>query len=985
MDVKKWKINKQNCLEIAVLFLLSLLPLWWLRHGEVVMGHDSGFRLNFLTYYKSLFYAWNPVMNFGIDWQLYKGFLMTQFPEFLVTILTGSWVIGQRIMMVGWFFVIQLSMYILVRTLRPEKEHWLLRLSTSTFYAFNFFILQAWFIVERAKFSLYAAIPIALLLFYRVYRERKSIWRQAIAFGFLYFFMGGGGSPPLYGATLVVWSVSFFFFTILAVREKRLSGFYFSIRVMMTFGLVFFLINAYWIIPQIGLYLSTYTTAVAERGGVEGLLSWERVNSKNASIMNLLRLQGVPDWYDNVSHAFSSQFLHSPLLITLSFVPFSLIFFGVVYSFWKKLKHPPIIFLFFLFLSIGLVLGGGSHPPFGIFYEYAMRHLPGFAIFRSSFYKFGPIIWFSVIFLSMYFLNIFFVHMVKQRIIRFMLGVGVILFILGYHYPFFTADFFQFHKEFTTKVQVPSYVENVSAYINRQTDPLSRILVLPELTSSFYNLQMDAYQWKFFSLDILPRNCIDRSIIANDTNAPEVIRRLYTEFMDGTKEGFIRLAGILGIRYVLWRDDAKYSDTVTDGRTIAFQKEKLHTYFPNPAYQNGAWQLYDIVGVSSVPLVSSVENLMVTHHQIKHPSELLLHEREVYSAVLEGTILPETMVEADCLYCEAGIYEKMVRNTPLLTLRFKPGSFWYQRLVDSDQNAIDTAGNDAEALFNALISHSQFQLAILRSEQKPAHFNAQALVLDIEETFLRALTQVTRLMDRQQNVYATRLLLYLDVSKRFLEMESFPESEKLRLSTFFDEVKQRIHPLVWMTEDTSDIRYEFELETEGEYEVIVTNVSTPLGYIEIDNKVYSNYQLLHLTSGYHTARMLSPQIVGGFVPQLFLKKRMESITPSVSLSFQRVNPTRYKVHIQRAIEPYVLVLNESFDSRWRVYKSAEKTYVQEELHGKINGFANGWYMDKTGEYTLEIIYAPQKYFYIGTLFTTFSICIALFTLLRKKK
>ena len=151
--------------ELLILCALSLLPLFWLKPGEVVMGHDSGFRINVLSYYKSLVYAWNPVVNFGVDWQLYKGFLLTQLPEFIGTIITGSWGIGQRMIMVFWFIAIQASMYVLVQTIKPEKEHWVFRLSASIFYAFNFYILQAWFIVERAKFSLYAALPLSILLF----------------------------------------------------------------------------------------------------------------------------------------------------------------------------------------------------------------------------------------------------------------------------------------------------------------------------------------------------------------------------------------------------------------------------------------------------------------------------------------------------------------------------------------------------------------------------------------------------------------------------------------------------------------------------------------------------------------------------------------------------------------------------------------------------------------------------------------------------
>jgi len=52
--------KKHIVCEIICLLLLSLTPLLWLKSGEVVMGHDSGFRINFIPYYKSLLFAWNP-------------------------------------------------------------------------------------------------------------------------------------------------------------------------------------------------------------------------------------------------------------------------------------------------------------------------------------------------------------------------------------------------------------------------------------------------------------------------------------------------------------------------------------------------------------------------------------------------------------------------------------------------------------------------------------------------------------------------------------------------------------------------------------------------------------------------------------------------------------------------------------------------------------------------------------------------------------
>ena len=67
--------------EIIVIFFFSLTPLLWLKGSEVIIGHDSGFRLNYLDHLRNLFFSWNPVQNFGADWGILKGFLIIQAPE----------------------------------------------------------------------------------------------------------------------------------------------------------------------------------------------------------------------------------------------------------------------------------------------------------------------------------------------------------------------------------------------------------------------------------------------------------------------------------------------------------------------------------------------------------------------------------------------------------------------------------------------------------------------------------------------------------------------------------------------------------------------------------------------------------------------------------------------------------------------------------------------------------------------------------------
>jgi len=166
----------QNYWEVFTIFLLSLTPLLWLRHGEVILGHDSGYRLDPFGYLQTLWYSWDHSSGFGVDVTGSKGFLIAQLPEALLVRLTHSLSLGQTLSFVFWFFIIGISMYVCVRAFFPDRKYWIMRLLSSVGYMYNLFLLQGWFITERAKFSLFAALPILVAVSWNTFSKRYTIF-----------------------------------------------------------------------------------------------------------------------------------------------------------------------------------------------------------------------------------------------------------------------------------------------------------------------------------------------------------------------------------------------------------------------------------------------------------------------------------------------------------------------------------------------------------------------------------------------------------------------------------------------------------------------------------------------------------------------------------------------------------------------------------------------------------------------------------------
>ena len=162
-----------------------------------------------------------------------------------------------------------------------------------------------------------------------------------------------------------------------------------------------------------------------------------------------------------------------------------------------------------------------------------------------------------------------------------------------------------------------------------------------------------------------------------------------------------------------------------------------------------------------------------------------------------------------------------------------------------------------------------------------------------------------------------------------------------------------------------------------------------------------------------------------------LKKRAQATDSKLqvpNITFIKINPTKYRIKVEGAKEPYTLVFSESFHQGWKAYISkAQNDYgktvasyfdgqikegthrnifldrntfetlgkkpIPEEKHSLVNYYANSWYItpeDSGGSENYEIIieFWPQRLFYMG-LFISGStligcLSILIYSYLKKK-
>lgn len=90
---------------------------------------------------------------------------------------------------------------------------------------------------------------------------------------------------------------------------------------------------------------------------------------------------------------------------------------------------------------------------------------------------------------------------------------------------------------------------------------------------------------------------------------------------------------------------------------------------------------------------------------------------------------------------------------------------------------------------------------------------------------------------------------------------------------------------------------------------------------------------------------------------ILVKSNLEKISSTPKADFEKIGNMQYIINITDAKEPYILILSELFDPGWKILTTSGNE-VQAD-HFIVNVYANGWKIDKLGDYQIIIKYAPQ--------------------------
>ena len=192
-----------------VLLVLVCLFLWtliyWLPPGYTLAGHDSGLPLNAKQFLLSRLYSWDDRLGFGLDNSANFGSLTIHFFDWFSSILAGTPSAGNYFSLFFWLGLIFTAAFILAYQLKDIFGKPFVFI-LPVFLTINFYIFQSVFMLERAKFGVFAATLILLSVFMRMQDNKLSILTSAILVALTFSIFNGGGwfGITLYGGVLII-------------------------------------------------------------------------------------------------------------------------------------------------------------------------------------------------------------------------------------------------------------------------------------------------------------------------------------------------------------------------------------------------------------------------------------------------------------------------------------------------------------------------------------------------------------------------------------------------------------------------------------------------------------------------------------------------------------------------------------------------------------------------------------------------------------
>lgn len=961
---------------IYVLLMLCLNPILWFigKAGYLINGVDTNFPLDPLSWFLRRFYVWNSTPNAGMDFSSSTAGLFFHLIQVIPYYLGLSIRNVELVSLIFWFSAIVISSYLFSITLIKKSR--LAQFAFVIFYTYNIYLFNSWENIKVANLSLMSATPLVLYVLSKVIESKSKLIKYFPTTVFASLLLSGAGINPAY--FICFYTIFFLYFLSLffSIAEKRKT-----IRTFLIMSLIIILVNLFWMLPTLNYILGTINTSSSLQS--IGFTNWVDSLSENTSILNVLRMQGVWDWYaiDQVSGLplfipYALNFFHR-----FPFVLYSLLIpsFAILSLMFIKKKLLAKYVVFAVMLITGVFLGAGTHEPTGSVFSFLLNHLPFFSLFRSPWYIFTPMVVLGYAALIALLINQLTTDKKIPKVKKFGLWIFFLVFVVSnllYSYPLVTGKIFRPGRSDGFYVSFPDYTFDAKKWLD-SLDKDGRVIGYPDD-------EIEQFEWGYRGIESVLSLYTDRPVIFSPLNSSDSgVAKLAREFYSGLKKERISLvfsiAQRLNIDYIFAKSDQQSLSEGLPGQITDLEKNSF-----------GKWLFYNLPSNLKTDKVVMSRNVAAVTPIDKGAEAIgLLSDNEIIvnrnDSVL-GSFTTDSISLRDIVIAQPNELDNVEktrygsRDSSRSSFIFNvPAEGWYQPILpnfdldsffDLNQGSIETIVNEEKQILTIEKSDDSYVYF------KPLYFQKGKNTI----TFNYGNRNVVFLQDFSSKDSGVLTLVNKtaeDVS------EVFPVKDFNSKSKYLIEVKY--------------------LHSYGSNPGILTNQKrdkTNLKTVRDSLRTFHQWNVVSkvfdpvLTNSTLDISLVAPKTKDSIgtkvafddlkVSKLFTNSLILAQIDTQNLpvpsfkSYKRISQVEYEVDVNDADSGHIVVFKESYSPGWKaeLYSDKGARISLSPVHFTGDMYANAWYVDDVpSSYKMRIYYAPQKIFNISFGISVISIIL----------
>jgi arabinofuranan 3-O-arabinosyltransferase len=718
------------------------------------------------------------------------------------------------------------------------------------------------------------------------------------------------------------------------------------------------LFNLWWIVPA---YLTLTGSVFKHRFAAPSVEQWAWTHQR-ASIANVLSLTSSWAWLRPEYYPFSVELERVPFSV-LQYVPAGAAFLGVLLARGRSRRAAYVI------AAVGLAavwVAKGLHPPFGAVNLWLYDHVPGFWLFRDP-AKLG----FVLVLVFSLLIALAIVQLSRLSVLAGATGATLIVAaVVAYAHPLLTGEMIADKRPLLPPqhVRLPSAWRQAAAYLDAQPE-LGKVVILP---------QLDYYQapttWGYYGASFL-HELIHRPVVEplpggyySEPVVSQLVGELQREVVDGAKDVSPVLRA-LGARYVLLRHDL---DTRFPGRSFVAPRRLARALARARGVRRvrsfGLVDLYEATGLRGSEVYPAVPLLAVGTSAERRFRPLALGAnvaRVVLTAksLLRGIATGETRLlparegpaRVRIFFAKRGTVispERRTGGSEIVLPRLVPPfriAIGLQSFIVSDQQpeprVFDVTSASAPTVYRFLPSD---QITLIPIRRVLAHRLGDCNRYDSRT---RSETGLSASVVDRYGPPTLRLTARDHAACVAVRISRFRPATPLRVQLAYRGVMGNPPRIcLWQEGPQRCADLPGLLAAPGWHRFD--------GTARPEAGTKSLWLFLYADGGgskptvteYRELRVERPQpaIAVGIAPVRHLPE----------VSYGRVAPYEFRVHVRGAGGPFLLVLSETFAPGWRVEVPGHSSGGASHL--RVNGYANGWRLPWRGTYDLKITYRPEQ-------------------------